>query len=250
MNDISTNFQIKQLNILRVEKSQNTKAILVLSNATFSYLLQKKNIFLHPNELMYFNTLKNKKRQYSFLIGRYAAKIAVTELLNETEYSCIEISNGIFKHPVINEKLSQPVQVSISHSLYIGAALAFSELHPMAIDVEYIDFSKQLDSMVKISSHEESAIKKTKVHDTVILTLIWSAKEALSKSLKTGLAANQKIFEIETIRECELNLEITFKNFYQYKVLSWIYNDYVYSISLPINSDFDMKVIFDNEKTN
>lgn len=63
--------------ILQHEQTQ-FDAGLCLSNLCFSTLEKTRQAFLHPKELLQFNQLRHEKRQYSYLLGRYCAKQALT----------------------------------------------------------------------------------------------------------------------------------------------------------------------------
>jgi hypothetical protein len=51
----------------------------------------------------------------------------------------VHIGMGVFRQPVLQAPNTLGLQVSVSHSGAIGAALAFAEGHPMALDVEQYD---------------------------------------------------------------------------------------------------------------
>lgn len=68
------------------------------------------------------------------------------------------------------------------------------------------------------------------------LTLLWTAKEALSKVLRTGLMTPFEIFEISKI---EINDNYTmcyYKNFTQYKAISFTVYKYMCSMVYPLKT--------------
>ena len=239
------NIPIISLDISRPNTNQYIRAKLAYSNPLFSDLKAIHEIFLNTDELDYYKTLKFEKPRFNYLLGRYIAKLAISNLINETEYKNITISRGVFKQPIIHHSSFQNIQVSISHSNDIGAVLVFPESHPMGIDIEYIDQSKSLNSVLNISSNEEALIKNSIYNSTEKLMLLWTAKEALSKTLKTGLAVNQNIYEIDVIDVDENYIKILFKNFLQYKSISWVHNNYAWSIVLPEKSNFNINIVIE-----
>lgn len=221
------------------------RAFLVFSTKLYYELFVFKEFFLSSNELVFFNTILTDTRKYSFLIGRLVAKKGIEEIVSKCNLCEIDISKGVFHQPVIIHELSNNIQVSISHSHKIGAAIVFPEAHPMAIDVELIDSSRPLYSILDLTDKEEQLIRECKLENAEILTLLWSAKEALSKVLKTGLMVNLKIYEIEGAEFNENFVEFLFSNFAQYKAVSWQYNGYAWSIVLPKKSIFNISSVLE-----
>src|SRR5260370_17863619 len=56
--------------------------------------------FLGPIETAYFSTLRAERRRKRYLLGRYAAKRALSEPLSETDLKCIEILTGVLQQPI------------------------------------------------------------------------------------------------------------------------------------------------------
>ena len=129
-------------------------------------LLQQGELFaqddlvsiLHPSELVRYDDMQFEKLKKSYLIGRFAAKLALGALFNEKDLSRFNIRNGIFNRPVVSYREAENVQVSISHSNKLGAALAFSELHPMAIDIEKISTDVSEVIQTQLTAREKENI--------------------------------------------------------------------------------------------
>src|SRR5437763_869645 len=77
-------------------------ATLCLSQMSLKQLLckAKQDIFLHPKEKEYFDTLKFDRRKASYLLGRYCAKSALSNLQQERMENIL-ITTGVFGQPVI-----------------------------------------------------------------------------------------------------------------------------------------------------
>jgi phosphopantetheinyl transferase (holo-ACP synthase) len=69
---------------------------------------------LESSERLYFSTLRYERRQMSYLLGRYAAKLALTQAFSEPHlrniekqlgrllfFLLIEIARGVFEQPVV-----------------------------------------------------------------------------------------------------------------------------------------------------
>jgi phosphopantetheinyl transferase len=206
--------------------------------------------FLHKKETGYYDNLKHEKRKKSYLIGRYSAKRAISVLTNVDDLQEILIQPGVFNQPIISYKRSIDAQVSITHSGDFGAAVAFPEALPMGIDIEKIDPGKKDVMESQITNREKSLIKGMSGPDEKMLTLLWSAKESLSKVLKTGLTIPFDIYEIESIKHTQNCFIAFFKNFTQYKTLSFTLGQYMCSIAYPrlFNLNLDtksLKYLFD-----
>ncbi len=188
---------------------------------------------MHPQELSYYNSLIFDKRKRSYLIGRYAAKRAIAALTHERNLQNILIQHGIFNQPIVTYRDLHNVQVSITHCDEIGAAIVFSEAHPMGLDIERINTDKEVLIESQLTEAERKFVKTILCPYDILLPLLWAAKEALSKILKTGLVTPFILFELSTIESQKEFFVGYFKNFAQFKALLFNFDDYVCSIVYP-----------------
>lgn len=191
--------------------------------------------YLHLQERNYYNKLRFEKRIRTYLMGRFVAKHAVASLTGEENLTNISIQSGIFTQPVVTPNQGN-IQVSITHCDPLGAALAFPEAHPMGIDLEKISFNKKEVLESQITKTEKERISDWPFSYGTGLTLLWTAKEALSKTLKTGLMTPFEIFEISEAEVYEDYTICYYKNFAQYKVLSFTIGSYMCSIVHPFKT--------------
>ncbi|HZG80134.1 MAG TPA: 4'-phosphopantetheinyl transferase superfamily protein [Brevibacillus sp.] len=200
---------------------------------------------LHPNEYEYFRTLRYEKRQLSYLLGRLAAKKALSLLLDETDLTSMEIKSGVFQQPVVHYLSTETVGVSISHTGRYAVALAFPEVHPMAIDMETITLDHQEAIQTQLTSKEIEWLASCQLPVEVAGTLLWTIKEGLSKVLRTGLTIPCALMEINELRKIRAHdyYESAFTHFRQYKSRSWIVHDQVVSIIYPVKSEMDLECI-------
>jgi len=217
------------------------KGGLCLSNLKQEKLLTMYPHFLHPNEENYFKTLLHPKRQYSYLLGRYCAKHALAALTNLDDLTEIWIETGFFHQPIVIHPHLRNTQVSISHSNYVGASLAFSEAFPMGIDLEEVCVDKISIIETQVSLAEKKLCSSG--NRLIGLTQLWTLKEALSKVLKCGLMVPFEIFEVEEMIE-EGNITTSrFKNFKQYQAVSFLVNGTICSLVYPENTSFIIDVL-------
>ena len=225
---------IETLNIKRANGSFT--ACIATSQQTLSSLQLLKAQFLHPDEFTYFNTLTASKRQHSYLHGRYTAKQAIVKYTGCMPAS-VRISTGVFQQPILP---IANVQLSLSHTEQWCIAVVFPEAHPMGVDVELISphIHETIDQI--ITAHERTLFP---VLDAGNLSLLWTIKEALSKTIRTGLMTPLQIYEVSEIIYKDGVFEAHFTNFAQYKSLSWIAGDHAWSVVLPKNSVIDIALL-------
>ena len=192
---------------------------------------------LGPTEKDYFLTLRSEKRQKSYLLGRYAAKLALKDLLSEPDLRSIEIVKGVFEQPIVQCKSQAGWGVSIGHTGLLAAGLAFPIGHPMGIDIERIDPTRQETIFSQLSSQEVEWIEQTGPDRDRVATAFWAAKEALSKVLTTGLMTPLQIYNLTEFSRIDSGVwEGRYQNFAQYKVRVWTGSTYVLAITLPQRS--------------
>ncbi len=208
--------------------------------------LSKMLHFLHKTELRYYDSLKFEKRKISYLLGRIAAKKAISKVI-QIQSNLISIDFGIFNFPVVKSDSNKNIQISISHCDNIGIALAFPEEHPMGIDIERINDNK-IDSFASIISSKELELINTfnDINLSVSSTIIWTIKEGLSKIFRTGLMMDFRIIEIESLDKMGKYYVSTFHHVAQYKAISYHYNDYICSIVLPKKTTVNLDHLFEN----
>lgn len=189
--------------------------------------------YLTVNEITHVNTFKSKKRRDSYIYGRYSMKAASSILCKEVPLTNIEITNGVFGYPIININGHGNISGSISHCNTCAAAVAFPEKIIMGIDIEEIDRDIK-DTVRRVSSkHELSIIYELEDMDEIGYHILWTAKESLTKCLRTGFTIPIEILEIESITSKNKSFEVLYKNFPHFKACTSIINDIVCTITYP-----------------
>ncbi len=188
---------------------------------------------LHPLELSRYDALPSGRRRKSYLLGRYAAKHAFAALTGEEDPGAVLIRNGVFDQPVLTHERARNIQVSISHSADFGAALAFPETHPMGIDIERIDPSRTGILETQATTEEKDLLRSCAVSFDAALTLLWTAKEALSKILKTGMTVPPEVLEVSVVDAGEERVMGGYRNFVQYEFVSFCVGCCICSVVLP-----------------
>lgn len=201
----------------------------------FAKLAAQAPMFLAASELAYFTRLEHHRRRCSYLLGRYAAKLALRQALAEQDLKILEIGSGVFGQPLVLHASRATPGVTISHGADLAVAFAFPAGHPMGVDIEQID-SERLDPIRSVMSRRERAWAD-QADPATMCTLVWTAKEALSKTLLCGLMSPLEILNLSELQPTGARVwEGRFENFAQYKFLSWASRSYLMSVVLPKNS--------------
>ena len=208
-------------------------------NSEIDFIAKTATSFLHPNENHYYQTLQSSYRKYSFLLGRYTGKMALSHYLDEPRQMDIEIAHGIFSQPLVKyASLDIIPEITLSHTSSIAVAIAYEPGYIMGVDVEKLEPSKF--SIFKDQMTEaEIGLSKCflNIECGVIWNLLWTMKEALSKAIKCGLTVPFELLEIQRLsQDPSARFEASFKNFTQYRCYSWILPGFALSIVLPRNT--------------
>lgn len=190
-------------------------------------------VFLNSDECLRYESMKFERRRTTFLLGRYAAKQALSSYYNESDLSRIVIVSGVFGQPVVQYLCPSHANVTISHTQQTACAIAFPDVHPMGLDIESIDGAKSEVLKSQMTNRELDYLVGLKLDEIAGLTLLWSAKEALSKILKCGLTCPFEILAIRSVREFKNWHEGEFYNFPQYRFQSWITEGVVCTFVFP-----------------
>lgn len=228
--------------LLLRRNDQLLTASLCVSRLSLNFLKVNPLDFLHTKEQSYFTSLQYPKRQHSYLLGRFCAKQAISNYLQNKNFSSTLIENGVFNQPIVYHPAPTDVDISISHTDSIGAALAFPNAYPMGIDLEIINASHVMTIKSQLTLIEQQRAVLFSENEPMILTLMWTVKEALSKALKSGFMISFELFEIEGIKQKDNYVECSFKHFKQFKAISFPLAETVCSLVYPIGTDLHVDI--------
>jgi 4'-phosphopantetheinyl transferase len=177
------------------------------------------------------------------MLGRFAAKNALASLVGEEDYRSISIERGIFGQPIVRHQPSIGYDISISHNHRQAVAIAFDAGHPMGIDIE--EFEPALyETLLKAVPDEETRFwdRRSENPNPELLLVLWTVKEALSKALRCGMMTPASVLAIESLdRSGSCRYQSVFRNFGQYKALSWLSEGTVISIVLPLHTEIEFE---------
>ena len=238
LTDLPPRTAIEKFRLIR-EESVSWAAI-GLSACADAELLSKRGDILHPRELEIFDSDTYGRWRCGYLRGRLCAKWALQTLHDGFDFRQVAIERGVFGQPIILSRTLTNIQVSLSHSGHWAAAVAFHEGHPMAIDIEVHAENKQDVILANMTVAEIDAIAATHLSTDMRPTVLWTIKESLSKVLRTGLMSPFDIYAIDRITEEDGMIVSTFRNFAQYRCLSFSIGEVALSLTLPKRSRVDL----------
>lgn len=209
----------------------------ILNTASFRSFTDKEEC-LHEQELVYSRNLRYEKRRYSYLAGRYIAKKSLGQFLGTDLLSKILIQPGVFNQPIVTATISNPPSISISHTEEVAACVVFPREHPMGLDAETVKEYKAEAIETQLTLHEKQLFPQKSFDKVHFYTYLWTAKEALSKLLTTGLMTPLEVYQIETISLCGNYAVSTFSNFEQYQAVTFLQDNTVFSLVLPKNTQY------------
>ena len=188
---------------------------------------------LHPDEAGYLAGLRYPKRRSDYLIGRHVGKRAVASLAGEADQAAFQIARGVFGQPVVRGTARAGVQVSITHSGAAAAAVAFDEAHPMGIDLELVDEARMPTLLRQLSEDERALVDGLGLPLAEAAVRVWSAREALTKALRTGLTVPMPLLEVSAAVPVPGGIRFEFRNFFQYAALTARVGAYCLAVALP-----------------
>ncbi|HUU77578.1 MAG TPA: SDR family NAD(P)-dependent oxidoreductase [candidate division Zixibacteria bacterium] len=186
--------EIVNVNTLKKNISENTELI---------------DKILHPQEFEKYQSLTVDKRRDEWLAGIYATKKAIMKNLPEIQMNIIKIEKDEYGKPkAFIGKVKKPYFVSITHSNGYAVSL-ISEESNIGIDLEIIE--KRSDALIDelLNPKEQILIsKQEKDIQEELITRIWTAKEAVSKVLGTGLNIDLHDLEISDVKDKKITIQI------------------------------------------
>ena len=200
---------------------------------------------LHPEERRRYHQLRFDRQKQAYLLGRVAAKRAIRVLAPQVAPSDIFIDAGVFGFPVVRSRFLENMQVSISHTDEIGLALAYPEAHPLGIDTERVDAERIASVESALDEQEHRLLRSLPLLYSVGQVLLWTAKESLTKVLRTGLTLDLKLAAVKSLSRTDNVWVGRFGNFGQYKSLSLIASDRVCSVVLPEKTNVDLSPLLE-----
>ncbi|MFB6803160.1 4'-phosphopantetheinyl transferase family protein [Peribacillus butanolivorans] len=220
-----------------MNRSNIYKSFIKFYESTSVNLEYADEIF-NEQEWKYLNLQKGIKRIIEAKKSLYCGKLAIMEFLDIglSEIKNISLLKGVFGQPVIvtNLYLSINLGISITHTDKTFGILIFDQLHPMGIDIETKTKTDSEFLETYLTECEKKLIKES--NGVLSKEIFFSAKESLSKILKTGLTSPLQIYEISKFDIKNNSISLFYENFTQYKSTVELVKDEIRSVTFPVNS--------------
>ena len=160
---------------------------------------------LSPSELDRFSAFRFPKRRNDWLVGRFAAKSLAHSLPVCKNYPLnqIEIRNTPQGAPFIQVQGQPPLVecLAVSHSEHLAlCALASAPDLRVGADLEKIEPRTETFILDYFTPAECRLVDASPAETRpVVVTLIWSAKEAMLKALEVGLRWDTRMVEVRGV---------------------------------------------------
>ncbi|KZD01050.1 4'-phosphopantetheinyl transferase family protein [Oceanibaculum pacificum] len=178
---------------------------------------------LHPAEQALAAGFPSAARHDGFILGRAAAKAALSAWPSGPAPRDLWIEPGIFGQPVIRGALpaDASLRIGISHIQACAVAIAFDAAHPMGIDLEAVAPDAVADVMQAATAADRALLGTLADHpQTDRAGILWSAQESLAKALGTGLMTSPGLYELNHIElMADGRVACGFAHFAQYKAV-------------------------------
>lgn len=223
---------------------------------TEKYSLEEAEFLSSSEETQKLYKFLDPKRQNSFLAGRIAAKRLIRSELEIDPDMQIEVRNSKSEEKkglpqiFINSKEVKNRVLSISHSEDLACAILSTK--KVGADIELVETRHPALVEEAFTESEQTYFHNLQDKDLMI-TMIWSAKEAVLKSLGTGLLISAKSVEIIFSKNIEAYFATVnyLDRTYIFSVSSKIieYNNKTYCLSIALLENLAPEVI-NEQRTN
>lgn len=224
---------VRTLPLTLTGRGEPLRASLALAAAPLDWLDANHKKFLHPDEAALVTDRLHARRRHGLVVGRYAAKRALAELLPEIDPRAFAVRPGVLEQPVIYGEGVRNLGVSLSHAGPVALAVAFPEGCPMGIDVEQV----RADAVPLLVSQSPPAEQRLAARldgpEPERQMRLWCLKEALSKALRCGLTVPLELLAVGSVEPDPVGLSAEFANFAQYRGLSFLAGDLAAALVLP-----------------
>jgi len=196
--------------------------------------------FLSADEKKLSENFKFKAKQESFLLGRLAAKRALGALISEPDLRRIVIRSGVYGQPLVDHPHAGAAQVTVSHSHGLAVALAFPAAYPMGIDIETVAAVSAPVVLGELgaSPAELSWLVSSGVDEATACCVLWTAREALGKTLQIGINGPLGILALATIEGTgEGRWAGSYANFPQCRCLAQAQGGRVLTLAMPKDAE-------------
>lgn len=184
--------------------------------------------FLSPSEKEAYDGFRHQRRRESYLLGKLCAKLALAGPEDELDRICVV--PGILCQPVAE---GRDRRITITHCGERGVAAAYDPRLLAGVDLEAVS-ERHADAMSRVTTdHERRLMEGLEADRPTALTVLWTAKEAMSKAIQTGFTASMDLFETGEITVRGAGFVSGFRHFPQFVALSSVVREQALTLALP-----------------
>jgi phosphopantetheinyl transferase len=191
---------------------------------------------ISPQEWERASVFQHDRARNAFLLGRRCAKRALTLLESNLDLKSISLLSGVAGNPILQGVLN-PYEASISHSLDFAVAVTSPAQHPVTIDLERIR-PDRVEAIERMLTPAELEMVQATKDPASTSTLIWTAKEALSKWLRSGMSLHFKVLEVKSLQTEPDRISGQFSSVFHLRFESWRVADWWITLVFPNKSRF------------
>ena len=197
-------------------------------------LFPRSHEWLHPSEMVQWQSMGSERRRMGYLVGRYAAKRAAGRYLRTEALEAVEVANGVFQQPILRFPARDIPHVTLCHTERLALAVAHEPDHVLGIDAEPLDDTRAHVLRPILSGSERALLGGLALSELNALFLLWTAKEALSKALRCGLTVPLGVLETDSMAWTGAgDLRCTFTSFPQYQGRCALARGHAVALVLP-----------------
>jgi phosphopantetheinyl transferase len=205
---------------------------------------------LHREELELYHKIKDARRKFQFLTGRYVAKKNLARYQRSFRMSDLAIVPDIHGKPAIVSEMPVDLSLSISHVDNLAVSLTGATFR-VGVDIEIVRKSLLLIGPVILGKSERETMSKFSFAEPgAIEALTWSAKESVSKYLGSGITGALERFAIASCLQIEANVfRMTFQHFPGVQAQAYLNAGLVLSFACEQIPQLDSKRILNRLET-
>ena len=199
---------------------------------------------LHRDEFALYHRIKDARRRFQFLMGRYVAKKNLARHQPYFRMSDLAIIPDINGKPAIHSRLRMDSSLSISHVDNLAVALT-GEGSRLGVDIEVVRKSLLLIGPVILGKAEKEIMSQFFLPlEGAMEALTWSAKESVSKFLGSGITGSLERFAISSCTQTEPDVfQFSFRYFPEVQARAYLKGGLVLSFACEQIPDLDAKPI-------
>ncbi len=178
------------------------------------------------------DNFSSHSRAKEFAAGRYCIKDAFAVYTSGTKPQNITTSAGVWGNPYIE---GSDLNISIAHTDKCVIAVCTSGSFPIGIDIEEYKSSND-ELIISQLSDTEKKIAAVSSLDSEALHILWAAKEAASKLLRTGFRLPMSLFEVSNIIQEQEIWHVYFDSLEVLSVIAANTKSRIVALALPTGS--------------